>query len=86
MLVILTDENDNTPRFTQDNYFTVIFENRPPLTPVFDLAASDRDDPATPNAQLTFYEISGDDPGKTLSLSQYLLLSFYVDLPCLYTP
>ena len=61
VLVTLTDDNDQAPRFSQSSYSAVIFENVPPLSSVIDVFANDDD--VGVNSELTFYEIDGDDEG-----------------------
>nr|XP_016854427.1 PREDICTED: LOW QUALITY PROTEIN: protocadherin-16 [Anolis carolinensis] len=50
--VTVTDENDNSPRLSEERYFFTVAENRPAGSSVGRVAASDRD--AGQNSRLTF--------------------------------
>ncbi|XP_019384093.1 PREDICTED: protocadherin-16, partial [Crocodylus porosus] len=57
--VSVTDENDNSPRLSEERYFFTVPENQPPGTGVGRVTASDRD--AGPNSRLT-YRLLQHDP------------------------
>ncbi|XP_052778547.1 cadherin EGF LAG seven-pass G-type receptor 1-like [Mya arenaria] len=57
LAVTLTDDNDQTPTFTQDLYTTTLDENVPTSTPVLTVTATDTD--AGASGTLTFSVISG---------------------------
>ena len=50
--VTVTDENDNSPRLSEERYFFTVVENRPAGSSVGRVAASDRD--AGQNSRLTY--------------------------------
>lgn len=57
--ITLTDTNDNSPSFPQQEYIAVILENVPSMTSVVQVSANDNDDEG-PNSRITYYEVSGD--------------------------
>ncbi|XP_071594052.1 cadherin-17 [Heliangelus exortis] len=48
------DVNDNPPEFDQEKYTGVVRQNSRPGKPFMQVHATDRDDPATPHAKLTY--------------------------------
>uniref|UniRef100_A0A8C5T7S6 Cadherin 17 n=1 Tax=Malurus cyaneus samueli TaxID=2593467 RepID=A0A8C5T7S6_9PASS len=48
------DINDNPPEFDQKRYFGVVRQNSRPGKPFMSVHATDRDDPTTPHAQLSY--------------------------------
>ena len=57
--ISVTDINDNSPQFPNQQYVFEIREDANPDTNVGQLQASDLDDPATPNAQIEFSITAG---------------------------
>eukprot|EP00794_Sanderia_malayensis_P018890 gene18890-20792_t len=58
--IIISDTNDNDPKFTQSVFNGKITECAKVGTSVTKLTAKDNDDPSTVNAQLMYYVISSD--------------------------
>ncbi|MEE6463559.1 hypothetical protein FKM82_005949, partial [Ascaphus truei] len=52
--IIVEDINDNQPKFNQSQYFGEVREQSRPGRPFVTVYATDADDPATPNAQLSY--------------------------------
>ncbi|NXG12428.1 CAD17 protein, partial [Sakesphorus luctuosus] len=52
--IYVEDINDNPPKFDQVSYTGVVRQNSRPGKPFMYVHATDRDDPATPHAQLTY--------------------------------
>ncbi|NXQ18581.1 CAD17 protein, partial [Peucedramus taeniatus] len=52
--IYVEDINDNPPEFNQTKYFGVVRQNTRPGKPFMYVHATDRDDPATPHAQLSY--------------------------------
>ncbi|XP_054048796.1 cadherin-17 isoform X1 [Rissa tridactyla] len=52
--IYVEDVNDNPPEFDQLKYTGVVRQNSRPGKPFMQVHATDRDDPATPHAQLTY--------------------------------
>lgn len=48
------DINDNSPKFDKTKYYGVVRQNSRPGKPFMYVSATDRDDPATPNGQLSY--------------------------------
>jgi hypothetical protein len=55
--VIVQDENDNAPVFSQQSYQVAVAELTPPHTPLLTVAADDAD--AGDNARLTYSMVGG---------------------------
>ncbi|KAJ7339000.1 hypothetical protein JRQ81_012902, partial [Phrynocephalus forsythii] len=54
VLIKVEDINDNPPQFDQQQYFGVVRQNSRAGKPFMYVTASDRDDPSTPHAQLSY--------------------------------
>uniref|UniRef100_A0ABM5GC50 Cadherin-17 n=1 Tax=Pogona vitticeps TaxID=103695 RepID=A0ABM5GC50_9SAUR len=54
VLIEVKDINDNPPQFDQQQYFGVVRQNSRPGKIFMYVTASDRDDPSTPHAQLSY--------------------------------
>ncbi|NWS84071.1 CAD17 protein, partial [Toxostoma redivivum] len=52
--IYVEDINDNPPEFNQTKYFGVVRQNSRPGKPFMYVHATDRDDPSTPHAQLSY--------------------------------
>ncbi|KAL2308809.1 hypothetical protein Nmel_001878 [Mimus melanotis] len=52
--IYVEDINDNPPEFNQTEYFGVVRQNSRPGKPFMYVHATDRDDPSTPHAQLSY--------------------------------
>ncbi|NXC56057.1 CAD17 protein, partial [Aleadryas rufinucha] len=52
--IYVEDINDNPPEFDQTRYFGVVRQNSRPGKPFMYVHATDRDDPTTPHAQLSY--------------------------------
>ncbi|NWU61453.1 CAD17 protein, partial [Pterocles burchelli] len=52
--IYVEDINDNPPQFDQTKYTGVVRQNSRPGKPFMSVHATDRDDPTTPHAQLTY--------------------------------
>ncbi|NXP33550.1 CAD17 protein, partial [Leiothrix lutea] len=52
--IYVEDINDNPPEFDQTKYFGVVRQNSRPGKPFMYVHATDRDDPTTPHAQLSY--------------------------------
>ncbi|KAM7071807.1 cadherin-17 [Acridotheres tristis] len=52
--IYVEDINDNPPEFNQTEYFGVVRQNSRPGKPFMYVHATDRDDPTTPHAQLSY--------------------------------
>uniref|UniRef100_A0A8C8RU58 Cadherin 17 n=1 Tax=Pelusios castaneus TaxID=367368 RepID=A0A8C8RU58_9SAUR len=52
--IIVQDINDNAPKFDQQKYHGVVRQNSRPGKPFMYVHATDRDDPTTPNGQLSY--------------------------------
>ncbi|PKU33086.1 cadherin-17 [Limosa lapponica baueri] len=52
--IYVEDINDNPPEFDQPKYTGVVRQNSRPGKPFMQVRATDRDDPTTPHAQLTY--------------------------------
>ncbi|XP_066034817.1 cadherin-17 [Chamaea fasciata] len=52
--IYVEDINDNPPEFNQTRYFGVVRQNSRPGKPFMYVHATDRDDPTTPHAQLSY--------------------------------
>ncbi|KAM4791505.1 cadherin-17 isoform 1-T1 [Cyanocitta cristata] len=52
--IYVEDINDNPPEFDQTRYFGVVRQNSRPGKPFMHVHATDRDDPTTPHAQLSY--------------------------------
>ncbi|XP_063247156.1 cadherin-17 [Prinia subflava] len=52
--IYVEDINDNPPKFNQTRYFGVVRQNSRPGKPFMRVYATDRDDPTTPHAQLSY--------------------------------
>lgn len=52
--IYVEDVNDNPPEFDQPKYTGVVRQNSRPGKPFMQVHATDRDDPTTPHAQLTY--------------------------------
>ncbi|NWU03584.1 CAD17 protein, partial [Urocynchramus pylzowi] len=52
--IYVEDINDNPPEFNQTKYYGVVRQNSRPGKPFMYVHATDRDDPATPHAQLSY--------------------------------
>ncbi|XP_068020394.1 cadherin-17 [Melanerpes formicivorus] len=52
--IYVLDINDNPPKFDQPQYTGVVRQNSRPGKPIVYVHATDRDDPTTPHAQLTY--------------------------------
>ncbi|NXX28090.1 CAD17 protein, partial [Nicator chloris] len=52
--IYVEDINDNPPEFDQTKYFGVVRQNSRPGKPFMFVHATDRDDPTTPHAQLSY--------------------------------
>ncbi|NWR46226.1 CAD17 protein, partial [Regulus satrapa] len=52
--IYVEDINDNPPEFNQKTYFGVVRQNSRPGKPFMYVHATDRDDPTTPHAQLSY--------------------------------
>ncbi|NXO90313.1 CAD17 protein, partial [Certhia brachydactyla] len=52
--IYVEDINDNPPEFDQKRYFGVVRQNSRPGKPFMHVHATDRDDPKTPHAQLSY--------------------------------
>ncbi|NXY29345.1 CAD17 protein, partial [Pomatorhinus ruficollis] len=52
--IYVEDINDNPPEFDQPKYFGVVRQNSRPGKPFMYVHATDRDDPTTPHAQLSY--------------------------------
>ncbi|NXP68915.1 CAD17 protein, partial [Chloropsis cyanopogon] len=52
--IYVEDINDNQPEFDQKRYFGVVRQNSRPGKPFMYVHATDRDDPTTPHAQLSY--------------------------------
>ncbi|KFV81908.1 Cadherin-17, partial [Struthio camelus australis] len=54
IIILVEDINDNPPEFDQAEYTGVVRQNSRPGKPFMYVHATDRDDPSTPHAQLTY--------------------------------
>ncbi|NWJ00997.1 CAD17 protein, partial [Crypturellus undulatus] len=54
VIIVVEDVNDNPPEFDQLKYSGVVRQNSRPGKPFMYVHATDRDDPSTPHAQLTY--------------------------------
>ncbi|NWI15265.1 CAD17 protein, partial [Crypturellus soui] len=54
VIILVEDVNDNPPEFDQLKYTGVVRQNSRPGKPFMCVHATDRDDPSTPHAQLTY--------------------------------
>ncbi|NXD06598.1 CAD17 protein, partial [Nothocercus nigrocapillus] len=54
VIILVEDVNDNPPEFDQLTYTGVVRQNSRPGKPFMYVHATDRDDPSTPHAQLTY--------------------------------
>ncbi|NWU24720.1 CAD17 protein, partial [Dyaphorophyia castanea] len=52
--IYVEDINDNPPEFDKTRYFGVVRQNSRPGKPFMSVTATDRDDPTTPHAQLSY--------------------------------
>ncbi|KAJ6663920.1 hypothetical protein lerEdw1_008874 [Lerista edwardsae] len=55
IIIRVVDINDNPPEFDQKQYYGVVRQNCRAGKPFIRVSASDRDDPTTPNAQLSYH-------------------------------
>ncbi|XP_039378955.1 cadherin-17 [Mauremys reevesii] len=54
IIINVQDINDNPPKFEKSKYYGAVWQNSRPGKPFLRVHATDRDDPTTPNAQLSY--------------------------------
>ena len=79
---MIEDVNDNPPVFGEPEYETSIPEDSSTGTSVITVAATDRDQPGTPNSQVRYTFEGGDDGNGSFTIEESggRLLDYFVCL------